>query len=356
MRARRRRRAAAAIAGIAAAGSLAVSATPAHAAPAGWSVTAVINVGARADQLAEDMRTRTVWVANWSAGTVTEVSERTDRVLAVIPVGVDPDAIAADPRTGLVWVVNGGADPDGPADGSVSVISERARKVVGAITVGPSADGVAVDSRSGRVFVSDGNFAAPWPNIEGPADGFVQMISERARKVTGTASVGPGGPLGVAVAGGKVFVPYFGGDYGGAVAALDERTGAAAGGFGAGFREGEVAADPRAGVVWVTSVSDNGGYGPTVTGFSDATGKELLAIPDAGGPIATDPAAGTLWAAGDDADGGGNGTIEEISETTGAVTATVPLAAESGMAVDPCTGDVYVSDSETGTVTVVSQG
>ena len=347
-----RYRAAAAIAGVAAAGSLAVTAMPAHAAPAAWKATAVINVGAGAGVMAEDMRTGTVWVTNYQSDTVSVIDERTRKVTAVIPVGADPDAIAADPRTGLVFVVDGGADYGQAGDvGTVTALSDRTRKALGTVTVGPSPDGIAVDG--GSVFVSDGNFGAPG-GFESPADGFVSVVSERTGLVTSTFDGGPG-PGPIAAAGGRLWVADEGSVEGGSVSELSEKTGAVLGGFSPGFATGALVADPADRTVYAGSVDDNAGGGAVITGVGEATGKVTGTIPILDGsdpwPIAVDPGAGRLFAL------GGGGQLSVVGLKAGAVTATVPAGnGADGIAVDPCSGDVYVADGIKGTVTVYRQG
>jgi DNA-binding beta-propeller fold protein YncE len=357
-RSTRRRYRAAAIAGIAAAGSLAVSATPAHAAPAGWSVTAVINVGAGAGVMTEDMASRTLWVANVEGNTVTEVSEQTRKVLAVIPVGVAPDALAADPRTGLVWVVNEGTDYPDTTDGTVLEISERSRRVVRTVTVGPTADGVAVDPRIGTVYVSDYNFGAPG-TIEGPADGFISVISERTGRVTATFDGGQGpGAIAVDPVGRSLYVADFGNDYGGGVEKISEKTGQVTGSGGGAYRTGSVATDPVTREVYAAGIADNGGYAAPVTAVSEVTGKLTASIQlldsSAPGPMAIDPRAGDLFLAEGDSDSASGEGLLVISEATDTITAEIPLDGDpGGLAVDPRTGDVFVSSG--GTVSVISR-
>jgi YVTN family beta-propeller protein len=362
-RARRRYRAAAAIAGIAgiAVAMPAAAAAPAHAAAGGYQATAVISVGVGAAAMTQDMRTRTVWVANGEKGTVTEISERTRKAVAVIPVGASTSAIAADPRTGLVFAVNGGADYGQAGDaGSVSVISERLRKVVATITVGPSPAGVAVDSRSGTVYVSDSNAGAPG-NFEGPPDGFVSVIGERSLKVTATIDAGGADPGSLAVGGGKVWVAYYGGSDGGGISVIGERAGKVTGGISpAPYRPAWVAADPSSREVWADGIIDNAGGAAPVTAVSEATGKAVASVPlpytSDPGMMAVDPRAGILYAADWDALSASGEVLSVISEKTDTVTGVIPLTeGADGLAVDPCSGDVWVADGIAGTVTVISR-
>jgi DNA-binding beta-propeller fold protein YncE len=139
------------------------------------------------------------------------------------------------------------------------------------------------------------------------------------------------------------------------VSELSEKTGAAVGGFSPGFGTGALVADPADDMVYAGSIDDNGGSGAVITGVSEATGKVTGTIPIPFGsdpwPIAVDPGAGRLFAL------GGGGELSVISLKAGAVTATVPAGSGAdGIAVDPCSGDVYVADGIKGTVTVYRHG
>jgi serine/threonine protein kinase, bacterial len=153
-------------------------------------------------------------------------------------------------------------------------------------------------------------------------------------------------------------VPDFGGDYGGYVSEVSERTGLVAGGAGAGYRPGGVAADPVTREVFDHGDVDNTGYGATMYAASEVTGKLIATIPlpygNNPGPMAVDPRAGVVCAIDYDSDSGW--VLSAVGEKSDALAASVPLGRDpDGLAVDPRAGTLYVSDGY-GAVSVISWG
>ena len=92
--------------------------TAAHAPAAGrYQVTHTIPVGNGPHAVAVDPGTRTVYVTNYLANTVSVIDEASMAVTRTIPVGNWPWAVAVDPGTRTVYVTN-------ELDYTVSVIDE----------------------------------------------------------------------------------------------------------------------------------------------------------------------------------------------------------------------------------------
>src|SRR5690348_8348243 len=67
-------------------------------------VTATIRVGHGPDTVAANPKTNTIYVANFSGGTVSVISGRTNTVTATIPVGGGADGIETNPKTNTIYV------------------------------------------------------------------------------------------------------------------------------------------------------------------------------------------------------------------------------------------------------------
>ena len=123
--------------------------TAAHApAAVRYQVTHTIPVGNGPHAVAVDPDTRTVYVTNYLANTVSVIDEATMTVTRTIPVGSLPQAVAVSPATRTVYVINAG-------DNTVSVIDEASMTVTRTIPVGTNPDAVAVDPDTRTVYVTN---------------------------------------------------------------------------------------------------------------------------------------------------------------------------------------------------------
>jgi YVTN family beta-propeller protein len=258
---------------------------------------------------------------------------------STIAVGNGPFAVAVDPATANVYVAN-------DYDGSVSVISEATGAVTGTITVGNVPWGVAVDSVTGTVYVANSK------------DNTVSVISEATSAVTATIPVGTQ-PSAIAVdpVTGNVYVAnYYSAFADGTVSVISAATGTVTGTITVGSYPYAVAVDPTAGNVYVA----NGGIG-TVSVISEATGTVTGTIAVGIQPtgVAVDPTAGNVYVVNNYAsDGYGSnppiGTVSVISAATGTVTSTITAGHGAwGDAVDPATGNLYVTNDYDNTVSVI---
>lgn len=104
-----------------------------------------INVGGSSVQVAADPKTRTAWVA---AGHLVRISEATQRVLAKINVGPNVDFVAVDPGRHAVWTTCSYGLC------SLTEVSEKTNKMTHQIGGLGTVSGIAVDPRTGLVWVA----------------------------------------------------------------------------------------------------------------------------------------------------------------------------------------------------------
>jgi YVTN family beta-propeller protein len=160
--------------------------------PESHMVIATVRVGAGPSALVATGNA--VWVANTLNASVSKIDPARDRVVTTVPVGSEPAGIAAG--AGAVWVANQG-------DGTVYRLDEKTgAQVVGPITVG-----------SGPIGLAFGDGAA-W--VANSTDGTLSRIDAQTNSVT-TNRVGQG-PYDVAVGPRGVWVSD---EYANAVAQVD---------------------------------------------------------------------------------------------------------------------------------------
>jgi YVTN family beta-propeller protein len=123
------------------------------------SVVATVPVGSYPSDVAYDPARGEVFVANSNSNFTSIISDATNKVIANVTVGEDPVGVAYDPSKGQLFVTNVEGTSyvegtyNGTSDGTVSVISDATNKVVANVTVGLSPGGIAYDSGKGELFV-----------------------------------------------------------------------------------------------------------------------------------------------------------------------------------------------------------
>jgi len=105
-----------------------------------------INVGGASSQVAVDPMTRTAWVA---AGHLVRISEATQRVAAKINVDVNVDFVAVDPGRHAVWTTCSYGLC------SLTEVSEKTNKITHQVGGLGTVSGIAVDTRTGVVWVAE---------------------------------------------------------------------------------------------------------------------------------------------------------------------------------------------------------
>ena len=123
------------------------------------SVVATVPVGSYPFGLAYDPAKGEVFVANSNSNFTTVISDATNKAIVNVTVGEDPGDVAYDPSSGQVYVTNAEGTSyvegtySGTSDGTVSIISDATDKVVGNVTVGIQPAGIAYDSGKNEVIV-----------------------------------------------------------------------------------------------------------------------------------------------------------------------------------------------------------
>jgi YVTN family beta-propeller protein len=229
---------------------------------AGGAVTADVPVGSSPSSVAAGQGA--VWVANYSAGTVSRIDLAARAVVQTIPVDSTPSAVAVG--AGYVWVAN-------TFSGMVSRIDPKTNAVVQRIGVGNGPSGVSVgfgsvwvaNSSDGTLSRIDATTGAPqrtipllngatgvaaglravWVSDE--ASGRVLRVDPRTDQVIDTISVG-NGPTAIAVGFGSVWVTN---SLDGTVSQIDPRTDSVAWLVRVGQGPNAIAVGP--GAVWIAN-------------------------------------------------------------------------------------------------------
>ena len=265
--------------------------------PQAGASTATIAVGARPVGAAVDPTTDTVYVANANSNTVSVIDGSTNAVTATISVGTYPTGVAVDPVTDTVYVAN-------RTSNTVSVIDGSTDAVTATISVGKNPERVAVDPATDTVYVT--NYSS----------GTVSVIDGSTDAVTATIS--------------------------------------------AGLRPTGVAVDPVTDTVYVTNLNPH--TVSVIDGSTDAVTATIsvgtVTLPWG---VAVDPTTDTVYVAnwGNTARGSlsirrpipSTHTVSVIDGSTNAVTSIISVGTyPTGVAVDPTTDTVYVTNYSSGTV------
>lgn len=256
-----------------------------------------------------------VWVADFSLDTVTQLNARSERVSSSgIPVGTTPIAIAVS--QGNVWVSN-------QIGQSVTRIAATSGKVLATIPVGFEPGGSAVGAN------------AVW--ITNPFGGTVAQLEPASnhRSLNQTA-VGKGANA-VAIEQGVVWIA---GGVGSDVIRMDERSGKVVARIPIAHEsDGIVVAQ---GSVWTLSTLSD-----SVSRIAPGTNTVESTILVGDSPEGIAAGAGSIWVTNN-----GSDTVTRIDATSGKVVATIPVGSHpSGIAFGD--GRIWVADAGDGTVAII---
>jgi len=272
---------------------------------------ATIPVGNLPTSVAVDEIRGAVWVVNSRDNTLSEISASRRVVIATLRVGANPVDVAVDQKTATVWVTCLGPFDRPSADNTVDEVSETSGRLIASFKVGAAPFGITADPRTGTVWVADSDSSA------------VSEISEARQAVVAVIHTGPGTqPAGVAV-------------------------------------------DPDTGVVWVANL---GGLIEKISEASRSVTGSIKVRPNSAAEslnaIAAYQGTGTAWAASDSYVGGSYVSRASVvpqaaREVTGGVVVSKPTwfsNVADGIAVDPATSTVWVTESGANTLTMISAG
>ncbi len=287
-----------------------------------------IPVGSNPSALAVDASTDTIYVANFSAGSVSVVNGATSAVTKTVMVGSDPESVVVDESTDKVYVANEG-------DGTVSVIAGATSEVTDTIAISnvpggpiPGTDALAIDPTSDTIY-------AAWH------DG-IAVIDGATDDVTYPTSIFA---MGTGIDDSMAFDPKNHDLYlvdfinNQAVQVIDTSTDETTSPIQVGDTPVAVAVNTTASLLYAVNCKDgffNGVW--VINAANEATDAEIKdGCPEA---VATDPADKTAYVL--DAD---TGELSVIGSTFKLAVPAIGVGEEaSAVAVDPDTGVVYVTD------------
>ncbi|MGO9195660.1 MAG: fibronectin type III domain-containing protein [Acidimicrobiales bacterium] len=317
------------------------------------AVVSTATVGSDPVAVAVDTTTHLAYVANYGSGTVSEVNETTGVVTGTATVGTDPDAVAVDSANGEWAVANGGGGtlslgtgttasqtvpvggrPDGVAfdpttrtigvanssSGNLSIVSEKSASVTATVQVGADPAGVAVDPSTSHFVVVDEGSSA------------VSFVSESSRTLDSTVPVGAD-PVGIAIDTKRGMVEVVNGT-GGTLTTLNELNSFPSH-LATPVLPTAVGVNPSSGQIAVV-VGSTG----QVLLYSSFTAKRSTSVnvgssPDA---VALDPSSGDWFVA-----NGASSSVSVVSPS-GSVLDTVRVGADPlAMAMDSSSGEAYVA-------------
>jgi YVTN family beta-propeller protein len=244
-----------------------------------------------------DNDTDEIFVADLQSNDVTVISGTNGSVLTNVQVGAEPVALSYDSSLGRVFVAN-------YLSANVSVISDATNSVVGTVAVGLAPDSLTFDSANGDIYV-----AHLWNQTSSSTNGTITAIFAGTDQIVGNITGVGGSVLGL------VYDETTGNLYAGSVA-------------GYGPSNVKVISPNRDRVLANVSVEFDSG----VLTYVNSTGEILVAS-------------------------GSEDAVTAISDTTNAAVAQVSVGWEpSAMTWIPEIDRVYVSDTGSGTVSILSSG
>jgi YVTN family beta-propeller protein len=300
------------------------------------TVIATVSVGAGPWGAALDPAQGELFVSDLNGASVTVVSVSTQQAIATIPVGSRPHGVAYDSGTGQVFVTN--YYPGSP-NGTVSVINDTTDVVVKNITVGAGPFWVTYDPKLGELFVSDFN------------SNDIKVINDRTDAVVATIPVDTN-PQVIAYdpATGQMFVTFFTGN----VSVISTTTNTVVATLTIGLQPWGLAYDAAKGEWFVPQAQGNRVY--VINDTTDKVVANVTAGADLTG-AAFDAATGMVYVAdlnGAYAGGSTPGSLVVINASSNTVAGSVPVAVHPIEPVyDPSTGNVFVTDEYSDTVSVV---
>ena len=316
----------------------------------GWSVSRTLDVcngtlipgnwipsgctQAKPYAVAYDSAKGEVFLAESGSSAVKVISDLTDHVVATVPVGTNPQGVAYDSGKGEIFVACGGAN-------SVSVISDATNQVVANVTVGTNPGSIAYDAGKSELFVAN------W----GGGPNTVSVISDTSNQVVATVVAGPGG-VGYDAARSEVFVANWNTN---SVAVISDSNNTVVAHVAVGSGGG-VVVDGRDGSVFLAN-----GAGNDVSVVSDTTNLGIATIPVGPTPegVAYDNGTDLVFVSNCNCSNGpqGTGNVSVVSGSTNSQVASIWVGiAPEGAVYDSGNGEVYIANSGSGSVSILSYG
>jgi predicted alpha-1,2-mannosidase len=269
-----------------------------------------ITVGSGPDGMAITPNGKLLYVANNNSNNVTVISTAANQVVTTIPVGSVAADLAVTPDGKTVWVSNFG-------DGTVQPIDVATNTAGTPIKVGSQAERVAINPVASQLWVAN------------QGDGTVSVIDLATRKVIKTVTVGAA-PFGIAFTkdGSQAYVTNGGSA---TVSVIDTSSYTVTATIPVGPAPQGIRTSPDGSVIYVADFGSSG-----ITPIDPATGKPGPFIPTASGAyqIAFTPTGATAWVVNTNAS-----NVSPVDVAAGHARAAVTVGnAPDGLAISPATG------------------
>lgn len=289
--------------------------------------------------VAYDWANSMVYVTDLSTNRLLAIDSTTDRVVSSVAVGDCPEGVAVDPATGNVYVANTGSS-------NVSVVNVSTSRVDATIPVGWNPQDLAFDTQNGLIYVTNTN------------SNNVSVINPASQQVAGSVDVGrmPWGvtydPLNQ-----LVYVADF---YSDSISEINGTTQSVVYNMTQVPDPSGIAFDPFNGYLVALSYG-NPGFGITVmTGNNQLVGLMVLLdtmgtiVGNGGGTIVYDPADNNLYSTIPE-----TGQLQAISSQLNTNLPVGKLSVgyyPSGIAFDALNNYLYVANTYSGTVSIITTG
>jgi predicted alpha-1,2-mannosidase len=269
-----------------------------------------ITVGSGPDGMAITPDGKLLYVANNNSNDVTVIDTATNQVVTTVPVGNVAADLAVTPDGATVWVSNFG-------DGTVQPIDVATNTAGSPIKVGSQAERVAINPAGTQLWVAN------------QGDGTVSVVDLATRKVIETVTVGSA-PFGISFSkdGSQAYVTNGGS---GTVSVINTSSYTVTGTIPVGSGPQGIRTSPDGSVIYVADFGSAG-----ITPIDPATGKTGPFIPTAPGAyqIAFTPGGATAWVVNTNAN-----DVSPVDVAAGHAAAAVAAGnAPDGVTISPTTG------------------
>lgn len=289
--------------------------------------------------VAYDQANSMVYVTDLSANSLLAIDSTTDRVVSSVAVGDCPEGVAVDSATGNVYVANTGSN-------SVSVVNISANRVDATIPVGWNPQDIAFDTHNGLIYVTNSN------------SNNVSIINPASQQVAGSVNVGHM-PWGVAYdpLNQLVYVADF---YSDSISEINGTTQSVVYSMTQVPDPSGIAFDPFNGYLVALSYGNPGFDITVMTGNNQLVGLMVLLdtmgniVGNGGGTIVYDPADNNLYSTIPE-----TGQLQAISSQLNTNLPVGKLSVgyyPSGIAFDALNNYLYVANTYSGTVSIISTG
>jgi YVTN family beta-propeller protein len=308
---------------------------------AGNAVVTNIPVGSIASAVALNPVTNRIYVANTGDDSVSVIDGATNTVSATVDVGANPTGLGVDATTNHIYVTNFAS----AGNAGITVIDGATNTTMGlASSVGPN--GVGVNPVTDKVYVANtGNTGEVGGNTVTVVDASLNAISTAASGLLDTGSLAINPVTNKIYVGATNLIVI---DGSGAVAPVTIPVNVP-GPAGAGISDAHlVAVNPFTNQIYAATLTNNQNTFAVIDGSTNTA----TAIPVGVGPqlgVAINPVSNRVYVTNN-----GDNTVTVIDAANGNSTSTVTVGAGPyGIAVNPASNQIFVCNTTAGTVSVI---